>query len=57
MTTKTFLSQFGLDTLRQLPALEYAGLLSKEKLLAEDIPIGLSRGKRRRRGRANDRRR
>ena len=40
MTTKTFLSQFGLDTLRQLPdfeALEDAGLLSKEKLLAGDI--------------------
>ncbi|MES0069362.1 SMC-Scp complex subunit ScpB [Mesorhizobium sp. M0074] len=40
VTTKTFLSQFGLDTLRQLPdfeALEDAGLLSKEKLLAGDI--------------------
>lgn len=37
VTTKNFLSQFGLDTLRQLPdfeALEDAGLLSKEKLLA-----------------------
>ncbi|AID34585.1 MULTISPECIES: SMC-Scp complex subunit ScpB [Mesorhizobium] len=37
VTTKTFLTQFGLDTLRQLPdfeALEDAGLLSKEKLLA-----------------------
>ncbi|TJW76120.1 MAG: SMC-Scp complex subunit ScpB, partial [Mesorhizobium sp.] len=35
-----FLSEFGLDTLRQLPdfeALEDAGLLSKEKLLAGDI--------------------
>lgn len=44
VTTKTFLSQFGLDTLRQLPdfeALEDAGLLSKEKLLAGDIPVGL----------------
>lgn len=42
VTTKTFLSQFGLDTLRQLPdfeALEDAGLLSKEKLLAGDIPL------------------
>lgn len=40
VTTKTFLSQFGLDTLRQLPdfeALEDAGLLSKEKLLAGGI--------------------
>ncbi|RWB68866.1 SMC-Scp complex subunit ScpB [Mesorhizobium sp.] len=40
VTTKNFLSQFGLDTLRQLPdfeALEDAGLLSKEKLLAGDI--------------------
>lgn len=35
VTTKNLLSQFGLDTLRQLPdfeALEDAGLLSKEKL-------------------------
>ncbi|WP_245520254.1 SMC-Scp complex subunit ScpB [Mesorhizobium sp. M00.F.Ca.ET.217.01.1.1] len=42
VTTKNFLSQFGLDTLRQLPdfeALEDAGLLSKEKLLAGDMPI------------------
>jgi segregation and condensation protein B len=40
VTTKNFLSQFGLDTLRQLPdfeALEDAGLLSKERLLAGDI--------------------
>ncbi|RWG90556.1 SMC-Scp complex subunit ScpB [Mesorhizobium sp.] len=40
VTTKNFLSQFGLDTLRQLPdfeALEDAGLLSKESLLAGDI--------------------
>lgn len=47
VTTKNFLSQFGLDTLRQLPdfeALEDAGLLSKEKLLAGDIPNGLGRG-------------
>ncbi|MER9833073.1 SMC-Scp complex subunit ScpB [Mesorhizobium sp. M0134] len=45
VTTKAFLSQFGLDTLRQLPdfeALEDAGLLSKEKLLAGDIPVGLA---------------
>ena len=41
VTTKTFLSQFGLDTLRQLPdfeALEDAGLLSKEKFLVGEIP-------------------
>ncbi|MET3595198.1 segregation and condensation protein B [Mesorhizobium shonense] len=41
VTTKNFLSQFGFDTLRQLPdfeALEDSGLLSKEKLLAGDIP-------------------
>ncbi|MET2831142.1 SMC-Scp complex subunit ScpB [Mesorhizobium shangrilense] len=45
VTTKTFLSQFGFDTLRDLPdfeALEDAGLLSKAKLLAGDIPAGLS---------------
>ncbi|TIQ37188.1 MAG: SMC-Scp complex subunit ScpB [Mesorhizobium sp.] len=45
VTTKNFLSQFGLDTLRQLPdfeALEDAGLLSKEKLLAGDIPAELA---------------
>jgi segregation and condensation protein B len=44
VTTKTFLSHFGFDTLRDLPdfeALEDAGLLSKEKLLAGDIPLGL----------------
>ena len=47
VTTKNFLSQFGLVTLRQLPdfeSLEDAGLLSKEKLLAGDIPTGLGRG-------------
>ncbi|KUM27551.1 segregation and condensation protein B [Mesorhizobium loti] len=47
VTTKNFLSQFGLDTLRQLPdfeALEDAGLLSKEKLLAGDILAGLVGG-------------
>lgn len=45
VTTKGFLLQFGLDTLRDLPdfeALEDAGLLSKEKLLAGDIPAALS---------------
>ncbi|RWA78202.1 SMC-Scp complex subunit ScpB [Mesorhizobium sp.] len=45
VTTKNFLSQFGLDTLRQLPdfeALEDAGLLSKEKLLAGDIMPGVT---------------
>lgn len=42
VTTKSFLSQFGLQSLRDLPnreALEDAGLLSKEKMLAGDIPI------------------
>jgi segregation and condensation protein B len=40
VTTKGFLLEFGLDTLRDLPdfeALEDAGLLSKVKLLAGDI--------------------
>ncbi|MER9082453.1 SMC-Scp complex subunit ScpB [Mesorhizobium sp. M0895] len=40
VTTKEFLLEFGLGTLRDLPdfeALEDAGLLSKEKLLAGDI--------------------
>lgn len=40
VTTKEFLLEFGLDTLRDLPdfeALEDAGLLSKEKLLAGAI--------------------
>ena len=47
VTTKKFLLEFGLDTLRDLPdfeALEDAGLLSKEKLLAGDIPMGLASG-------------
>ncbi|KAA3441902.1 transcriptional regulator [Mesorhizobium sp. SARCC-RB16n] len=47
VTTKEFLLEFGLDTLRDLPdfeALEDAGLLSKEKLLAGDIPAGLAGG-------------
>jgi segregation and condensation protein B len=45
VTTKEFLLEFGLDTLRDLPefeALEDAGLLSKEKLLAGDILPGFS---------------
>ncbi|GLR45567.1 transcriptional regulator [Mesorhizobium amorphae] len=45
VTTKAFLLEFGLDTLRDLPdfeALEDAGLLSKEKLLRGDIPVGLT---------------
>ncbi|TPM44054.1 SMC-Scp complex subunit ScpB [Mesorhizobium sp. B2-3-2] len=45
VTTKEFLLEFGLDTLRNLPdfeALEDAGLLSKEKLLAGDIPGSLA---------------
>ncbi|MER8401955.1 SMC-Scp complex subunit ScpB [Mesorhizobium sp. M1348] len=45
VTTKEFLLEFGLDTLRDLPdfeALEDAGLLSKEKLLAGDIPVSLA---------------
>ncbi|MER9216728.1 SMC-Scp complex subunit ScpB [Mesorhizobium sp. M0663] len=40
VTTKEFLLEFGFDTLRDLPdieALEDAGLLSREKLLAGDI--------------------
>jgi segregation and condensation protein B len=44
VTTKMFLSQFGLDTLRDLPdfeALEDAGLLSKEQLLAGNVSLGL----------------
>ncbi|QKC86695.1 SMC-Scp complex subunit ScpB [Mesorhizobium sp. NZP2077] len=47
VTTKEFLLEFGLDTLRDLPdfeALEDAGLLSKEKLLAGDILVGLTSG-------------
>jgi chromosome segregation and condensation protein ScpB len=47
VTTKEFLLAFGLDTLRDLPdfeALEEAGLLSKEKLLAGDIPVALAGG-------------
>lgn len=42
VTTNEFLLEFGLNTLRDLPdmeALEDAGLLSKERALAGDIPI------------------
>jgi chromosome segregation and condensation protein ScpB len=47
VTTPAFLLEFGLDTLRDLPdreALEDAGLLSKEKLLAGDIMPEFSSG-------------
>ena len=47
VTTKEFLLEFGFDTLRDLPdfeALEDAGLLNKQTLLAGDIPVGLVRG-------------
>ncbi|MER9390329.1 SMC-Scp complex subunit ScpB [Mesorhizobium sp. M0435] len=47
VTTKEFLLEFGLDTLRDLPdfeALEDAGLLSKEKLLAGAIMPDFSAG-------------
>ncbi len=47
VTTREFLLEFGLDTLRDLPdfeALEDAGLLSKEKLLAGEIPTGATGG-------------
>jgi segregation and condensation protein B len=47
VTTKDFLLEFGLGTLRDLPdfeALEDAGLLSKEKLVAGEIPTGLASG-------------
>ncbi len=42
VTTPAFLSHFGFDTLRDLPdmeALEDAGLLSKDRLLAGDFPV------------------
>jgi segregation and condensation protein B len=47
VTTREFLLEFGLSTLRDLPdfeALEDAGLLSKEKLLAGDIMPGFTDG-------------
>lgn len=43
VTTKEFLSHYGFDTLRDLPdmeALEDAGLLSKDKLLVGEFPLG-----------------
>ena len=42
VTTKAFLTHFGLNTLRDLPdmeALEDAGLLSRDQLLAGDFPL------------------
>ncbi|BCH19682.1 hypothetical protein MesoLjLa_65330 (plasmid) [Mesorhizobium sp. L-2-11] len=45
VTTKAFLLEFGLDTLRDLPdfeALEDAGLLSKDMLLAGEIMPGFA---------------
>ncbi|MCC8959226.1 SMC-Scp complex subunit ScpB [Bradyrhizobium sp. Pear77] len=44
VTTRAFLSHFGLETLRDLPdmeALEDAGLLSKDKVLAGEFPDSL----------------
>lgn len=44
VTTKTFLSHFGLENRRSLPdmeMLEDAGLLNKERLLAADLPIAI----------------
>ncbi|MCW5710718.1 SMC-Scp complex subunit ScpB [Shinella sp.] len=45
VTTQGFLLEFGLETLRDLPdreALEDAGLLSKERLLAGDFPVAMT---------------
>lgn len=47
VTTREFLSHYGFDTLRDLPdmeALEDAGLLSKERLLAWEFPLALMEG-------------
>jgi len=47
VTTKAFLSQFGFESLRDLPdieRLEDAGLLSKDKLLADGFPEGFPDG-------------
>lgn len=47
VTTKEFLSHFGMENLRDLPdmeALEDAGLLSKDKLLSGDIPVASAGG-------------
>lgn len=44
VTTKAFLSHFGFESLRDLPdieLLEDAGLLSKDRLLADGLPVGL----------------
>lgn len=44
VTTEKFLSLFGLASLRDLPDLEKledAGLLSKDNMLTEDLPIGI----------------
>jgi len=46
LTTKAFLTHFGLNTLRDLPdmeALEDAGLLSRDRLLAGDFPFARAR--------------
>ena len=43
VTTPAFLSEFGFETLRDLPdfeTLEDAGLLSKDRLLAGEFPLG-----------------
>jgi segregation and condensation protein B len=47
VTTDTFLSVFGLASLRDLPdieKLEDAGLLTKDNLLAGEVPIGIDDG-------------
>jgi segregation and condensation protein B len=47
VTTKQFLSAFGMETLRDLPdieALEDAGLLARERLLAGELALGLTGG-------------
>ena len=47
VTTREVLSHYGFDTLRDLPdmeALEDAGLLSKDRLLAGDMPLGIIEG-------------
>ncbi|MDQ0348683.1 4-hydroxybenzoate polyprenyltransferase [Ancylobacter vacuolatus] len=47
VTTREFLSHFGFDTLRDLPdmeALEDAGLLSKDRLLAGEFPLACMEG-------------
>lgn len=47
VTTREFLSHFGFDTLRDLPdmeALQDAGLLSKDRLLAGEFPLAFMEG-------------